>query len=197
MERPRARPRNFFNTETRENERDKNDNETPEKRPRRERERTRSAAGGRESTVENDSDLDTAELNRRIERLQRDLTRRDRELEDERLENEKVMDKIKKLERDKVELKREVEDFRLEAEEYKRTLDEYKAQMRSRGGSYSPGGSDSANMHTDQNGNSADQHHHGSSKNHELIINQKNKEISQLLDDVEVRNFTLMTLLHS
>lgn len=193
MERPKARPRNFFNTETRENERDKNDNETPEKRPRRERERTRSgaAAGAREGTVENDSDLDTAELNRRIERLQRDLNRRDRELDDERLENEKVMDKIKKLERDKVELKREVEDFRLEAEEYKRTLDEYKAQMRSRGGSYSPGGSDSANMHVDQNGNSAELQHHGSSKNYELIINQKNKEISQLLDDVEVRKFTV------
>lgn len=188
MERPKARPRNFFNTEKsgREGDRDKNDNETPEKRPRRDRERTRSGAGPRESTVENDSDLDTAELNRKIERLQRDLTRRDRELEDERLENEKVMDKIKKLERDKVELKREVEDFRLEAEEYKRTLDEYKAQMRSRGGSYSPGGSESGHNNSELNGNVGD-HHHGSSKNYELILNQKNKEISQLIDDVEVR----------
>lgn len=193
MERPQARPRNFFNTEQsggRKNESQRNDQSSPPQKTRRGgRDRTRSGGGGRESTVENDSDLDAAELNRKVERLQRDLVRRDRELEDERHENQKALDKIKKLERDKVELKRDLEDFRLEAEEYKRTLDEYKAQIRTRRESVSSGNIE--NGDSDPNANIRDEDYRSSNKNYELTMNQKNREISQLIEDIEVRFFLL------
>jgi hypothetical protein len=132
-------------------------------------------------SVEDDEDLQTSDVRRQVDRLERDLSRRDRELDEERVENERCMDRIKKLERDKVELKREVEGLRDETEEYKRTLEDYKdrsARLKKAQGSNYAEGSD---LSEDDIAN----HNHFQSS-FELSLVQKNKEIEQLIEDNEV-----------
>jgi len=134
-------------------------------------------------SVEDDNDLHTSDFKRQLERLERDLTRRDRELEEEREENERCMDRIKKLERDKVELKREVEGLRDEAEDYKRTVDEYKDRiMKTRklqGQQYAEEGE----LSEDDVAN----HNDTFQTTHEILVMQKNKEIQKFIQDIEVK----------
>ncbi|XP_021960542.2 centrosomal protein of 290 kDa [Folsomia candida] len=140
---------------------------------------------------DNDDDLiDASDLKRQIDRLERDLQRRDRELNEERIETEKCIESIKRLERDKIDLRREVEGLRDEAEDYRRALDEYKERAAKKFSS-SGGGKRMAGGEYDNSDEGDEYYNDGNGKQQsqqsgfDMTVQQKNRQIQQLIEDTE------------
>ncbi len=120
------------------------------------------------------------ELGRQVERLQRDLSRRDRELEEERAESERGLERVQKLERDKVELKRELEDVRDEASEYQRLVEELQQQIQTLEDQKG------VKRKGDQVGEEDREDTEDLVRDLQYEINDKNREIGALVEDLEV-----------
>jgi chromosome segregation ATPase len=115
-----------------------------------------------------------------VERLQRDLSRRDRELEEERAESERGLERVQKLERDKVELKRELEDVRDEASEYQRLVEELQQQIQTLEDQKG------VKRKGDQVGEEDREDTEDLVRDLQYEINDKNREIGALVEDLEV-----------